>query len=500
MLAFYQFKTMVKMIGARAMFVLMFLLIMGTAFTAYARIAFMAIAGEYTTWTDMVLPHAMYTVGTGIFVPLLGAPLSKWVVQRLFSTLEEAKLLYVGVFTNGGVNSMHNDYTRLITNKTAIESIVHVVLSVIIVLINVTVTVSHKSNVGMLIVPLLNFGVLFLFRTPSKKEEKEEKKEDRVYVQFCRTCKKASGIDVCSSCASNQSMLTQIRTTIKIGLITLLSECMCLLIFASSSGNGAMIVSYISIAWMMRLTMNSCNSLGEKGEHDIFNSLLYLWTQLQRNQLSYNRQGLPVESIKGIQIRNYEWQCGIGCQKMIPSHDFKAGVHIINADKGTGKSTFLTSLLKNTVNGLYVLTENGMLCASEFALSSWWDMVFYMNNLAGLTIMDRARLFNLNQDIAKAIGLCEGDALSSGCSTGQGCLWALLSLLSTLPKDRGVVLILDELLSNVELSLRQKIYKVLPIYFPLASIMVVDHGYMGKIDWQDFTEVDFASITREVQQ
>lgn len=486
------------MIGARAMFVLMFLLIMGTAFTAYARIAFMAIAGEYTTWTDLVLPHTLYTVGTGIFVPLLGAPLSKWVVQRLFSTLEEAKMLYASVFTNGGINSMHHDYTQLIINKSAIESIVHVVLSVIIVLINVTVTVSHKSNVGMLIVPILNFGVLFLFRTPSKKEEKKEKKEDRVYVQFCRTCNKASGgIDVCSSCASNQSMLTQIRTTIKIGLITLLSECMCLLIFASSSGNGAMIVSYISIAWMMRLTMNSCNSLGEKGEHDIFNSLLYLWTQLQRNQLSYNRQGLPVKSITEIQIRNYEWNCGVGFKKTIKSYDLKAGVYIFKANKGRGKSTFLMSLRNNIVNGLCVLTEDGTRCASEFSLSSWWDMVFYMNNLAGLTIMDRARLFNLHQDIAKAIGLCEGDALSSGCSTGQGCLWALLSLLSMLPKDRGVVLVLDELLSNVELSLRQKIYEeVLPTYFSLAFIIAVDHGYKGV--GQNITEVDFASITHEV--
>jgi hypothetical protein len=500
MLAFYQLKTVVRMIGVRAMFVLMFLLIMGTAFTAYARIAFMAIAGEYTAWTDLVLPHTLYTVGTGIFVPLLGLPLSKWVVQRLFSTLEEAKMLYADVFTNGGVNSMHHDYTRLIMNKSAIESIVRVVLSVIVVLINVTVTVSHKSNVGMLIVPILNFGVLFLFRTPSKKEEeKEEKKEDRVYVQFCRTCNKASGgIDVCSSCASNQSMLTQIRTTIKIGLITLLSECMCLFIFASSSGNGAMIVSYISIAWMMRLTMDSCNSLGEKGERDMFNSLLYLWTQLQRNQLPYNRTGLSIESIKQLQFRNYEWNCGIGCIKTIPSQVFKEGVYLFNAVKGTGKSTFLTSLLKNSVKGLHVLTEGGTRCISEYSLMSWWDMVFYMNNLAGLTIMDRTRLFNLHQDIAKAIGLCEGDALSSGCSTGQGCLWALLSLLSMLPTDRGIVLILDELLSNVELSLRQKIYEeVLPTYFPQAIIIVVDHGYTGV--GKDINGVDFASITRELQ-
>ena len=485
----------------RTMFFVIFLLIIGTAFTAYARIAFMEVASQYTTWTDLVLPHSLYCIGTGIFVPILGNPLSNWMVQRLFSSLEEAKTRYAGIFTNGAVNSMQHDYTRLVMNKSAIETIVHVFLSVIVVLINVTVTVSHKSNVGMMIVPLLNFAVLFFFRTPSekekkKKEEKEKKTEEKkTYMPFCCICKKArGGTVVCSSCASNQSMLTKILTTIKIGLITLLSECICLIIFASSSGNGAMIVSYISIAWMMRLTMNSCNSLGEKGEDELFNSLLCLWTQLQRNQLSYNGEGLSIESIIEIQFLNYEWECGVGCLKTILELILKPGVYLINALKGTGKSTFLTSLLKNVVNGLNVVTPEGIKSASEFSLSSWWDMVFYVSNMAGLNFMNHHKLFKDNEDMAIAIGLTEKDVNSSGCSTGQGCLWALLYLLSMLPKDRGIVLILDELLSNVELSLRERIYEqVLPKFFPLAIVIVVDHGYkeigqIAKIDFATFIQ------------
>lgn len=499
MLALHRLRTVMWMVGKRTMFSVMFLLIMGTAFTAYARIAFMAVASQYTTWMDLVLPHSLYCIGTGIFVPILGNPLSKWVVQRLFSSLEEAKTLYAGIFTNGAVNSMQHDYTRLVMNKSAIEAIVHVFLSVIVVLINVTVTVSHKSNVGMMIVPLLNFAVLFFFRTPSekekekKKEEKEEKEKKEKYMPFCSICKKAcGGTVVCASCASNQSMMTQIRTTIKIGLITLLSECMCLVIFASSSGNGAMIVSYISIAWMMRLTMNSCNSLGEKGEDELFNSLLYLWTQLQRNQLPYNKTGLPIESINNLHFLNYEWECGVGCLKTIPELLLKPGVYLINAVKGTGKSTWLTSLLQNIVNGLNVVTPEGMRNASEFSLSSWWDMVFYVSNMAGLNFINHRTLFEDNKDMAKAIGLTDKDVNSSGCSTGQGCLWALLYLLSMLPKDRGIVLILDELLSNVELSLRERIYEqVLPKFFPLAIVIVVDHGYkeVGRIETIDFATI-----------
>ena len=497
MLALHRLRTVMRMVGKRTMFSVMFLLIMGTAFTAYARIAFMAVASQYTTWMDLVLPHSLYCIGTGIFVPILGNPLSKWVVQRLLSSLEEAKTLYAGIFTNGAINSMHDDYNRLVMNKSAIEAIVHVFLSVIVVLINVTVTVSHKSNVGMMVVPLLNFGVLFFFRTPSEKEKEkkktEEKTEEKKYVSFCSICNKACGGKVvCSSCASNQSMMTQIRTTIKIGLITLLSECMCLVIFASSSGNGAMIVSYISIAWMMRLTMNSCNSLGEKGEDELFNSLLYLWTQLQRNQLPYNGEGLPIERIIELQFLNYEWECGVECLKTIPKLLLKPGVYLINAVKGTGKSTWLTSLLKNVVNGLTVVTPEGTRNASEFALSSWWDMVFYVSNMAGLNFMDHRKLFENNEDMATAIGLTKKDVSSSGCSTGQGCLWALLYLLSMLPKDRGIVLILDELLSNVELTLRERIYEhVLPTFFPLAIVIVVDHGYneVGRI-----ATIDFATI------
>lgn len=493
MLALHRLGTVAQMVGSRTMFCVMFLLIVGTAFTAYARIAFMEVAGEYTTWTDLVLPHTLYCIGTGIFVPLLSIPLSKWVVQRLFSSLEEAKTLYSGIFTNGSENSMQYMYTQLIMNKSAIETIVHVFLSVMVVLINVTVTVSHKSNVGMMVVPILNFVVLFLFRTPSKK--KEEKKEDEKflskYIRFCSACNKASnGTDVCSSCASNQSMLTQIQTTIKIGLITLLSECICLMIFASSSGNGVMIVSYISIAWMMRLTMNSCNSLGEKGENELFNSLLYLWTHLKRDQLSYNKEGIPIEAILQLRLLNYTWQCGVECLKTIPNLVFKPGVYLFNAIKGTGKSTLLTSLLRNVVNGLYVDTEYGTRDASEFSLSAWWDMVFYVDNLAGLKFMNHAELFENNKEIAKAIGLTDEDATSSGCSTGQGCLWALLSLLSMLPTDRGIVLILDELLSNVELALREKVYeRVLPKIFPRAIIIVVDHGYKGNM-----STIDFAAI------
>ncbi len=305
------FRTALRMIGLTTASIVMLTLIIGTAFTAYARIAFMEVAGVYNTWTDLLLPHAMYCIGTGIFVPVLGNLLSQWVAQRLFSSLEEAKTLYAGVFTNGAVGSMQHDYDRLCTNRAAIERILNAFLSIITVLINVTVTVSHKSNVGMLIVPLINFGILFFFRTPSKKKEEEKKDEKKKennhckYKQFCDACGKASGgTYVCSSCASNQSTISQIGTTVKIGIITLLSECMCLMIFASSSGNGAMIISYISIAWMMRLTMNSCNSLGEKGEDEIFNSLLYLWIQLKRNQLSYNKEGLSIEAIGGIELKD----------------------------------------------------------------------------------------------------------------------------------------------------------------------------------------------------
>jgi ABC-type uncharacterized transport system YnjBCD ATPase subunit len=70
----------------------------------------------------------------------------------------------------------------------------------------------------------------------------------------------------------------------------------------------------------------------------------------------------------------------------------------------------------------------------------------------------------------------------------------LLSLLSTLPKDRGIVLILDELLSNVELPLRRKIYEeVLPSILPLAIIIVVDHGY-NVVEGDKTRVIDFATI------
>ena len=92
---------------------------------------------------------------------------------------------------------------------------------------------------------------------------------------------------------------------------------------------------------------------------------------------------------------------------------------------------------------------NGSIYSSAFSLQAWWNMVFYINNIAGLECGDRVELFHKFKPIATDIGLTEKDVSSSGCSTGQGCLWAMLSLLSTLPNNRGIVLILDELLSNV---------------------------------------------------
>jgi hypothetical protein len=172
-------------------------------------------------------------------------------------------------------------------------------------------------------------------------------------------------------------------------------------------------------------------------------------------------------------------------------------VYLVRGIKGLGKTTWLSSLLKNSVNGLNVKTSEGMRNASEFSLSAWWNMVFYLNNLAGLQFMDRDKLFKEYRSIAEAIGLTNEDVTSSGCSTGQGCLWALLSLLSMLPTDRGIVLILDELLSNVELPLRRIIYEhVLPKYFPRAIIIVVDHGYNVEEEEEDKTHViDFANAT-----
>jgi hypothetical protein len=266
------------------------------------------------------------------------------------------------------------------------------------------------------------------------------------------------------------------------------------MIFASNTGQGAVIVSYISIAWMMRSTMNSCNILGDKKTRELFLSMLSLYVKLQKRQLSYNDGGLGVVHIVKLVLKKYTWECGIGCMKTIESLTLKAGVYIFTAVKGTGKSTFLTSLLKNAMSGLMVDTVNGAINASVFSLRAWWSMVFYINNLAGLECGDRMQTFLNFKKIATRIGLTHEDASSDGCSTGQGCLWALLTLLSTLPKDRGIVLILDELLSNVELPLRRKIYEeVLPSLFPIAIIIVVDHGYKV-VDDDKASVIDFAQF------
>lgn len=468
--------TFVRMIGIKCAIWVMLLLCMGTAFTAYARLYFMEATGSYQGWTDLVLPHTSYCLGIGILIPLLGLPLSKWLTQRLYSSLEVSKNLYMGLFTNGGLESMYHVYDALLKQRGTIETLIHSLLSIVGVVINVSITVSHNSGIGMLIVPILNFAVLYLFRSKSKDEEK------RVHIShsmFCVACGNVSGGSYeCSNCISNKGLATQIKATVKIGLITLMSEYMCLMVFASNAGQGAVIISYISIAWMMRSTMNSCNVLGDKKTHNLFFAMLSLYSQLQKRQLPYNENGLSVVNVRRFVLTDYTWECGVGCVRKVSSMTLVAGVHLFKAVKGTGKSTFLTSLLKNAVHGLAVDTSNGLINASAFSLRAWWNMVFYINNIAGLDCMDRLHLFQKHKNVAVSIGLTEKDAMSSGCSTGQGCLWALLSLLSTLPKDRGIVLILDELLSNVELPLRRKIYEqVLPSMLPHAIVIVVDHGY-----------------------
>jgi hypothetical protein len=465
---------------------------MGTAFTAYARLYFMEATGSYKGWTDLVLPHTSYCLGIGILIPLLGLPLSKWLTQRLYSSLEVSKSLYMGLFTNGGQGSMYDVYNALLKQRAIIETLIHSLFSIIAVIINVSITVSHNNGLGMLIVPLINFAVLFLFRSKSKDEEKQRPIQS---TMFCSNCGKVSGgSHECSNCISNNALLTQIKATVKIGLITLMSEYMCLMVFASNTGQGAVIVSYISIAWMMRSTMNSCNVIGDKKTHTLFLSMLTLYSQLQQHQLPYNEDSLGVIHVCKLVLKKYCWECGVGCMKTVNNLTLGTGVHIFKAIRGTGKSTFLTSLLRNAVHGLMVKTVNGVIPASNFSLRAWWNMVFYVNNIAGLECRNREWLFNHYKEYSSQIGLTREDVSSSGCSTGQGCLWALLSLLSTLPKDRGIVLILDELLSNVELPLRRKIYEeVLPSILPLAIIIVVDHGY--NVGEGDKTHViDFATI------
>lgn len=468
--------TFVHMIGIKCTIWVMLLLCMGTAFTAYARLYFMEATGSYQGWTDLVLPHTSYCLGIGIIIPLLGFPLSKWLVQRLYSSLDVSILLFMGLITNGNSDSMSHVHGALLKNRGTIETLIYSLFSIVGVVINVSITVSHNNGIGMLIVPLLNFAVLYLFRSKSKDEEK------RVHIShsmFCVDCGNVSGGSYeCSGCISNKGLATQIKATVKIGLITLMSEYMCLMVFASNAGQGAVIISYISIAWMMRSTMNSCNVLGDKKTHNLFFAMLSLYSQLQKRQLPYNENGLSVVNVLKLVLTDYTWECGVGCVRKVSSMTLVAGVHLFKAVKGTGKSTFLTSLLKNAVHGLAVDTSNGLINASTFSLRAWWKMVFYINNLAGLECGDRLLMFQNYKDIAESIGLTEKDAMSSGCSTGQGCLWALLSLLSTLPTDRGIVLILDELLSNVELPLRRKIYEqVLPSMLPHAIVIVVDHGY-----------------------
>jgi hypothetical protein len=487
---------LIQMLGMNCAIIVMLLLCVGTAFTAFSRLYFMEVTGTYQGWTDLVVPHTAYCLGIGIIVPLLGLPLSKWLVQRLYSSLNEAKLLYYGLFTNGGPDSMQEVYNTLLKQRGTFETLIFSFISVIAVFINVTITVSHKSGIIMLIVPLLNFAVLYLFRTTSK----DAKNKDECVKQslFCNECGKVSGgSPVCTNCVSNRGLATQIKGTVKIGLITLFSEYLCLMVFASNAGQGAVIVSYISIAWMMRSTMNSCNVLGDKKTLELFLAMLSLYAQLQKRQLSYNKGGLGVVNVQALMLKDYQWKCGVRYVKSVSTLNLQAGLHLFKAVKGTGKSTFLTSLLKNVEPGLEVTTVNGAINASAFSLQAWWSMVFYINNLAGLECGDRIDLFQKFKSIATAIGLTEKDALSSGCSTGQGCLWALLSLLSTLPNKRGIVLILDELLSNVELPLRRKIYeKVLPSTFPKAIIIVVDHGYT--VENGDKTcEIDFARLTSE---
>ena len=466
----------IRMIGPKCTMLIMLLLCMGTAFTAYARLYFMEATGSYQGWTDLVLPHTSYCIGIGILIPLLGLPLSKWLTQRLYSSLEVSKILYMGIFTNGGSESMDHVYGTLLKQRGTIETLMHSLFSIVGVIINVSITVSHNNGIGMLIVPLLNFAVLYLFRSKSKDEKKGAPISSNL---FCNNCGNVShGSYECSGCISNKGITTQIRATIKIGLITLMSEYMCLMVFASNTGQGAVIISYISIAWMMRSTMNSCSVLGDKKTHNLFFAMLSLYSQLQERQLPYNENGLSEVHVQKLVLEKYMWECGVGCMKSIRSMTLVADVHLFKAVKGTGKSTFLISLLKNAVHRLVVDTSNGLINASAFSLRAWWNMVFYINNLAGLECGDRLLMFQNYKDIAEAIGLTQEDAISSGCSTGQGCLWALLSLLSTLPKDRGIVLILDELLSNVELQLRRKIYEqVLPSMLPLAIVIVVDHGY-----------------------
>lgn len=473
---FTALTSFIRMIGIKCAVQVMLLFCMGTAFTAYARLYFMEATGSYQGWTDLVLPHTSYCLGIGILIPLLGLPLSKWLTQRLYSSLEVSKNLYMGLFTNGGSESMYHIHNTLLKQRGTIETLIHSLLSIVGVFINVSITVSHNSGIGMLILPLLNFAVLYLFRSKAMDEEKHVPISHSL---FCVGCGKVSGGSYeCSDCISNKGLITQIKATVKIGLITLMSEYMCLMVFASNAGQGAVIVSYISIAWMMRSTMNSCNVLGDKKTHNLFFAMLSLYSQLQERQLPYNENGLSVVNVRRFVLREYIWECGIGCVRKVSSMTLVAGVHLFKAVKGTGKSTFLTSLLKNAVHGLAVDTSNGLINASTFSLRAWWNMVFYINNLAGLECMDRLTMFHKYKVIAKAIGLTETDATSNGCSTGQGCLWALLSLLSTLPKDRGIVLILDELLSNVELPLRRKIYEqVLPSMLHHAIVIVVDHGY-----------------------
>lgn len=482
------------MLGAKCALLVFLLLCVGTAFTAVSRIYFMESTSAYKGWTDLIVPHTMYCLGIGIIVPLLGLPLSKWLVQRLYSSLGEAKILYQGLFTNGEPDSMCEVYNTLLKQKGTIETLLFSLISMIAVFINVTITVSHNSGLVMLVVPLLNFAILYLFRTNSKDVKKNE--EFVLQSLFCKECGKVSGgSQVCTNCISNKGFTTQIKATVKIGLITLFSEYLCLMIFASNPGQGAVIVSYISIAWMMRSTMNSCNVLGDKKTYDLYMSMLLLYSQLQKRQLPYNEDGLDIVNVKALVLKKYNWECGVGCVKTVNNLTLKAGVCLFKAVKGKGKSTFLTSLLKNAVSGLMVKTVKGDKAASAFSLKAWWNMMFYINNLAGLECRNRLMLFNQFKTVAKAIGLKEEDALSNGCSTGQGCLWALLSLLSTLPNDRGIVLMLDELLSNVEIPLRRNIYEsVLPSMFPKAIIIIVDHGY-ETMKGDKTIVVDFATVS-----
>jgi ABC-type multidrug transport system ATPase subunit len=200
----------------------------------------------------------------------------------------------------------------------------------------------------------------------------------------------------------------------------------------------------------------------------LFQQMLTMFSYLRDNQVSLRNDGDELTPyITELRVEKYkcphgEVSCAVG-----------PGITIIRGPNGSGKSELFRQLLIGLSSAFSVMHSKGILQLNKCTLASIRKTIHYYT-ADKLPPISRLQLYKMNPELANKLGITEGMANLGRPSKGQQALFLIMWIIMIHGHDQGIV-ILDEVTANLDLTNRERAFRVIRENCK-GAVIVVDHS------------------------